>query len=292
MACVSQTWNTGLYEPALGYNQAMPELPEVETFVRALRVPLIGRTIIGLRNDWPRHIAILAPDVFRERIIGRGIEALSRRGKYLVFTLSYDETLIIHLRMSGHLSVVAAATPADPYAHTVFELDDGNELRFRDPRKFGRVYLVHDPADVLGSLGPEPLGPGFTAEVLAAGLRRRKRVIKPLLLDQTFIAGIGNIYADEALFEAGIRPTRRSDTLSRDEAFALHAAIRNVLAMGIAREGASIGTYLKADGTKGDMQNAVAVFRRTGQSCTVCGHPIERIVLGGRSTHFCPECQK
>jgi formamidopyrimidine-DNA glycosylase len=270
----------------------MPELPEVETVVRALRRPLLGRTITGARNDWPRHVAVPLPEELRQRITGRRIEAIDRRGKYLVFTLSDDETLIVHLKMTGHLSVVPAETPADPYAHTVFELDDGRELRFRDPRKFGRIYLVHDPADVLGPLGPEPLPEDFTAQALEERLRGRKRVLKPLLLDQTFIAGIGNIYADEALFYAGIRPTRRSDTLTGEEIAALHAAIRKVLAMGIEREGASITNYVKPDGQKGDMQNAVSVFRRTGQTCYRCGGPIERIILGGRSTHYCPHCQR
>ena len=269
----------------------MPELPEVETFVRALRKPLVGRTITGARNDWPRHIALPSPDELRRRITGRRIEAVDRRAKYLVFSLDDDETLIIHLKMTGHLSVTAAETAPDKYAHTVFELDDGRELRFRDPRKFGRVYLVRDPAYVLGLLGPEPLAADFTAEALAARLAGRKRVLKPLLLDQTFIAGIGNIYADEALFHAGLLPTRRSDTLTGDEITALHTAIRRVLAMGIEREGASISNYVKADGEMGDMQNALAVFRRTGQSCYTCGAPVERIVLGGRSTHFCPNCQ-
>ena len=269
----------------------MPELPEVETFVRALRRPLVGRTIIGATNDWPRHIVAPLPDELAARIAGRRIEAIDRRGKYLVFPLSDDENLIIHLKMSGHLSVVPADTPPDPYAHTVFALDDGRELRFRDPRKFGRVYLLRDPAGVLGPLGPEPLADAFTATELAARLAGRRRVLKPLLLDQTFIAGVGNIYADEALFDAGLLPTRRSDTLSAEEIAALHAAIRKVLTLGIEREGASISTYVKADGEKGDMQNAVNVFRRTGQSCYACGGPIERIVLGGRSTHFCANCQ-
>jgi formamidopyrimidine-DNA glycosylase len=270
----------------------MPELPEVETFVRALRRPLVGRTIVGAANDWPRHIAAPPPEELAARIAGRRIEAIDRRGKYLVFTLSDDENLIIHLKMTGHLSVAPADMPPDPYAHTVFTLDDGRELRFRDPRKFGRVYLVRDPAEVVGPLGPEPLTDDFTAEELTARLAGRRRVLKPLLLDQTFIAGIGNIYADEALFEAKLLPTRRSETLTAEEIAALHAAIRKVLALGIAREGASISTYVKADGEKGDMQNAVNVFRRTGQSCYACGGPIERIVLGGRSTHYCPNCQR
>jgi len=270
----------------------MPELPEVETFVRALRRPLVGRTIVDVQNDWPRHVVLPPPDELRERIAGRRIEAIDRRGKYLVFSLSDDETLIIHLKMSGHLSVVPADAPSDAYAHTVFALDDGRELRFRDPRKFGRVYLVRDPAQVVGPLGPEPLAEDFTVEQLAARLAGRRRVLKPLLLDQTFIAGIGNIYADEALFDAGLRPTRRSDTLTADEVAALHRAIRKVLALGIEREGASISTYVKPDGEKGAMQNAVAVFRRTGFPCYTCGEPITRIVLGGRSTHFCPNCQR
>lgn len=270
----------------------MPELPEVETFVRALRRPLAGRTITGARNDWPRHIVTPAFPELRERVSGRQIEGIDRRGKYLVFSLSDGETLIIHLKMSGHLSVVGGDAPPDPYVHTVFELDDGRELRFRDTRKFGRVYLVHDPAEILGPLGPEPLAEDFTVAELAGRLKGRKRVLKPLLLDQTFIAGVGNIYADEALFYAGLRPTRNSASLSAEEIAALHAALRKVLQMGIDREGASINSYVKADGEMGDMQNAVAVFRRTGQTCYQCGGPIERIVLGGRSTHFCPTCQR
>jgi formamidopyrimidine-DNA glycosylase len=270
----------------------MPELPEVETFVRALRRPLLGRTIVAARNDWPRHIALPPPDELAARIAGRRIEAIDRRGKYLVFSLSDDENLIIHLKMTGHLSVVPADTPTDPYAHTIFALDDGRELRFRDPRKFGRVYLVRDPAAVVGPLGPEPLTDAFTAGELAARLAGRRRVLKPLLLDQTFIAGIGNIYADEALFDAGLRPTRRSETLSAEEIAALHAAIRKVLALGIEREGASISSYVKPDGQKGEMQDEVSVYGRGGQTCYTCGGPIERIVLGGRSTHYCPNCQR
>jgi formamidopyrimidine-DNA glycosylase len=159
-------------------------------------------------------------------------------------------------------------------------------------RKFGRVYLVDDPQEIVGSLGPEPLGPRFTAQSLKEIMANRKRILKPFLLDQTMIAGIGNIYADEALFHAHLLPTRRTDSLTWEETQALHAAIQNVLRQGIAREGASISTYIKPDGEKGDMQNAVQVFRRTGQTCYRCGHTIERSVVSGRSTHFCPGCQK
>jgi formamidopyrimidine-DNA glycosylase len=269
----------------------MPELPEVETTVRALRRPLVGRIITGVRTDWPRQIATPGLAELQQRIQRRLIEAIDRRAKYLVFSLSGGETLLIHLKMTGHLSVMPAATPPDPYAHTVFTLADGDELRFRDMRKFGRVYLVRDPEEVLGGLGPEPLEPAFTAERLAERLGGRQRALKPLLLDQTFLAGIGNIYADEALHAAALHPERRANTLRPAEIEALHQAIRHVLQLGIDREGASISNYVKPDGARGDMQNAVAVFRRTGQSCYRCGTLIKRTVLGSRSTHFCPACQ-
>ncbi|MCB8924753.1 MAG: bifunctional DNA-formamidopyrimidine glycosylase/DNA-(apurinic or apyrimidinic site) lyase [Ardenticatenaceae bacterium] len=270
----------------------MPELPEVETVVRALRQPLIGRTVTGVRNDWPRHIGTPGLDELRVRIQGCQFQAINRRAKYLVFTLTQGETLIVHLKMSGHLAVVDAAKPADKHVHTIFELDNNQELRFRDIRKFGRVYLVQNPEVILGKLGPEPLESGFTPEVLRDRLNGRTRALKPLLLDQELIAGIGNIYADEALFYAKLHPTRPANTLSQHEITALHSAIQKVLNMGIEREGASIELYVKPDGSKGDMQNAVAVFRRTGDPCYECGRPIERIVLGGRSTHFCSNCQK
>ena len=270
----------------------MPELPEVETVVRALRQPLIGRTIIGVRNDWPRHIGKPTLDELQARIHGCEVQAINRRAKYLVFHLSQDETLIAHLRMSGHLSVVNADAPADKHVHTVFELDNGQELRFRDIRKFGKVYLVQDPDDILGKLGPEPLESSFTPALLTERLNGRTRALKPLLLDQQFIAGVGNIYADESLFYAKLHPTRPANTLNQQEIIALHGAIQKVLKLGIEREGASIELYVKPDGSKGDMQNAVAVFRRTGEPCYECGRPIERIVLGGRSTHFCSSCQK
>ncbi|MEM7800822.1 MAG: zinc finger domain-containing protein, partial [Chloroflexota bacterium] len=158
-------------------------------------------------------------------------------------------------------------------------------------RKFGRIYLVKDPQQVLGKLGPEPLSDDFTLEVFHERIKNKSRVIKPLLLDQTFVAGVGNIYADESLFYAKIRPDRKADTLEKDEIEALYHAIRKALQLGIDREGASISNYVKPDGTKGDMQNAVNVFRRTGAPCYTCTGEIIRIVLGQRSTHYCPDCQ-
>ncbi len=269
----------------------MPELPEVETSVRALRDSLVGETFSEARIYWPRHIDRPDPQTFRERIVGLRVEDIGRRGKYMVFSLSDDETLIIHLRMTGHLAVVEYNAPLRDHTHTILGLASGKELRFNDTRKFGRLYLVRDQEEVLGKLGPEPLAPDFTPEALATQLERRSMRLKPLLLDQSFIAGVGNIYADEALFHAGLHPKRAADSLTKSEINALHAAIQKVLRMGIAREGASIDRYRKPDGTRGDMQNAVAVFRRTDEPCYHCGAPIRRIVLGGRSTHYCPECQ-
>lgn len=269
----------------------MPELPEVETTVRALREPLLGETITGLRNYWPRQVATPSPEALRERIAGQRIEAIDRRGKYLVFTLTGGETLIIHLRMTGHLSVVAADEPVAAHTHTIFPLASGQELRFRNPRKFGRVYLVRDPEEVLGKLGPEPLEPAFTVERMVEQLARRTKQLKGLLLDQTFIAGVGNIYADEALFYAGLHPLRRADSLRDEEIEGLHAALQEVLREGVEREGASIDRYVKPDGSRGTMQDAVAVYQRTGEACYRCETAIERIVVTGRSTHFCPNCQ-
>lgn len=270
----------------------MPELPEVETIVRGLRQPLIGRTVTGFWTDWPRQIVTPEPDALRMRIRGRTFEAASRRGKYLVFKLDQDEVLIIHLKMSGQLSVQTASVQADQYVHTIFKLDGGDELRFRDVRKFGRVYLVTDPESILGDLGPEPLSADFTTDWLADQLARRRRVLKPLLLDQTFVAGIGNIYADEALHRAGIRPDRRSDSLRIAEVAALQASIQSVLRLGIQRQGASIDSgYRQPDGSGGQMQELFAVYGRTGENCTRCGGLVKRITLGGRSTHFCGDCQ-
>ena len=270
----------------------MPELPEVETVARSLRPQLIGRKITGVKNSWSRHIDRPDYSEFVDRARDRTITGVSRRGKFLLFSLDNVDSLIIHLRMSGHLAVTSPEIPVDKHTHTLFELDNGQELRFRDTRKFGRVYLVTDLDDVVGNLGPEPLEDEFTAEILAEILRGKRRVLKPFLLDQTMIAGIGNIYADEALFYAGLHPRRRTDTLDAQDIKKLHEGIQHVLRLGIKREGASIDTYLKPDGQKGNMQEDVMVFRRTGLPCFNCGGPIQRIVLGGRSTHFCEHCQK
>ncbi len=268
----------------------MPELPEVETVVRSIRLKLQQRTIINYTNDWSDRVKTHDPTALRDQLIGQRIEGVTRRAKFIVIELTHDY-LVLHLRMSGHLSVVSAETAPDPYVHDTFMLDNGDELRFRDVRKFGTVALYTTLDKLESKLGPEPLEDNFTVDVLRERIGRRKAKLKPLLLDQAFVAGIGNIYADEALFVARLDPRRTADTLTDDDMVRLHAAIRHVLQLGIEREGASIDTYVKPDGEKGDMQNAVLVFRRTGSPCYNCDTPIERIKLVQRSTHFCPVCQ-
>lgn len=271
----------------------MPELPEVETIVRGLRngwgpeaPPLPGRRIVGVRVRWPGHIACPTPLAFRRRIRNRTILDIHRRGKFLTFCLDRG-ALLIHLKMSGDLVLAPAAAPRDRFERTVFALDDGRELRFNDARKFGRVYLVDDPQAVLGLLGPEPLEARWTAQALAEQLARRHRPLKPLLLDQTFVAGIGNIYADEALHRARLHPRRYSDTLQPEEIRRLWKAIRQALRSGLRHNGASLDWVYRG----GNFQNHFRVYGRAGQPCRTCGTPITRIIVAQRSTHYCPNCQ-
>lgn len=269
----------------------MPELPEVETVVRAIRPDIEDRAFTSFETYWDKSILPLSVEEFRHKLIGQRVRTVQRRAKYIIIELD-GLVLVVHLRMTGHLSVVSADVPRHKWDRTIFGLDDGRELRFRDLRKFGTIQLTPDLHGIVSKLGPEPLGMFFSPAVLKERLAGRKGKMKPLLLNQQFVAGIGNIYADEALFHAKIDPRRTADTLSEDEIVALHGAIRQVLKEGIEREGASISDYVKPDGKKGDMQNAVAVFRRTGAPCYACGTLIERIKLVQRSTHFCPQCQK
>lgn len=276
-----------------GIMPAMPELPEVETIVRRLRdgwgeaPPLPGKRISSVTLRWPRHIATPSAACFRRSIVGNRVCDVRRRGKYLVFPLDRG-TLLIHLKMSGDLQLVPRGTAPDPFDRTVFHLDDGWELRFSDARKFGKAYLVDDPERVLAGLGPEPLERAFTPRTLAGRLRSHRRALKPLLLDQAFVAGLGNIYVDEALHRARLHPLRRSDTLSAAEVRALWRGIRLSLQRGLRHHGASIDWVYRG----GDFQNHFRVYQRTGEPCPECGTPIERLVIGQRGTHICPACQR
>lgn len=270
----------------------MPELPEVETVIRGLRQPLTGRTIQGMWQDWPRAFQKITPDEFNARASGQQFRALRRRGKYIVCELDHD-LLVIHLKMSGRLYVAPndEQHDADRWVHFWLQLDNDTQLRFSDSRKFGRISLTPDLATVIGKMGPEPLEEDFTVEVLKKCLEGRSRIIKPLLLDQSVVAGIGNIYADEALHLARIHPMRRADDLNHNELDRLYDAIREVLNKGIDHEGASINWYRKPDGTRGESQDYFTVYDREGEPCPDCGAAVVKIRLAQRGTHFCPNCQ-
>ena len=273
----------------------MPELPEVETIRRGLEARVIGRTItaVYIPPDKGRPVPVIKgidEAAFREGVAGARIEGVSRRGKYLALHLDTGRLLVVHLRMTGALLFPEA--PADPYVRAVFSLDDASEMRFSDLRKFGGLWLVDDLSQVTSDLGPEPLNEGFTSAVVAAAVANRRAPVKSIILDQRRVAGIGNIYADEACFAAGIDPRRLGAGLTEDETRALHAAIRDVLLAGVDHGGASFRDYRNTGGNVGSMQNHVKVFRRTGKPCYVCATPIERVKVGGRSTHYCPTCQR
>jgi formamidopyrimidine-DNA glycosylase len=271
----------------------MPELPEVETVVRSLRQPLIGRTVTRMWYDWPRTLRTPGPDEFAARIIGQTFRSVDRRAKYIVCALD-QELLIVHLKMTGRLYVVGADEQheADRWVHFRLGLDNGHELRFSDARKFGRVYLAQELIQITPALGPEPLTDDFTEGVFRDRLRGRHKNIKALLLDQGFIAGVGNIYADESLFRANIHPLRRANDLTDAEIARLYETVRAALNDGIDHEGASIHWYRKPDGTKGSSQEHFFVYGRDGQPCAVCGSIIQKTRVAQRGTHYCPSCQE
>jgi formamidopyrimidine-DNA glycosylase len=270
----------------------MPELPEVETIAHLLcnggndQPALVGHTILGADLLWNRTLAEPSPREFTNRIIGQAIEDVGRRGKFIYFRLSRD-WLLIHLRMSGDLLVKPSTDAPQTHDRLLLKLTDDIMLVFNDARKFGRVWLVDEVDKVTGSLGPEPLDEGFTSYDLFERLHATHRQLKPLLLDQTFIAGLGNIYVDEALNLAKLHPLTPSNSLNQEQATRLLTSIRIVLNDGIARNGASIDWVYRG----GDFQNYFRVYQRTGLPCPECGTPVARIIVGQRGTHFCPTCQ-
>jgi formamidopyrimidine-DNA glycosylase len=271
----------------------MPELPEVETTARDLRPHLLGQTITRAHVLWARTVAEPDVNVFQNELPGRRIIGVSRRGKYLVFILDAGAVLICHLRMTGRLRVEPPGSPAlsDPHVRAWFELSDGRRLVFTDSRKFGRMWLVADTGPVLDKLGPEPLERSFDVASLGDRLHRRRVAIKALLLDQSVVAGLGNIYADEVLFRARIHPLRRAAGLTDSEIERLHAAIVEVLGAAIGGRGTTLRDYRPPFGERGNYQNELQVYQRTDQPCPRCGEPIQRIRVTQRSTHFCPNCQ-
>lgn len=271
----------------------MPELPEVEHIVRGLSEALPGRTVQDVIVRWERILANHAAPALAEAICGLTFRDVQRRAKFILIELP-PYWLIAHLRMTGRLFYSPAPEPAweeHPHVHLVLHLDAGGRLYYRDVRKFGRFYLTTDPEQIIGGLGPEPLDPDLTAERMAHLLRGRQRQIKPLLLDQRVLAGLGNIYVDEALWAAGIHPLARSDTLSDAQIAQLHTSIRRVLRDAIVHGGTTLRDYRGARDEPGGYQAALAVYGRTGAPCPRCDTPIQRIIVGQRGTHLCPVCQ-
>lgn len=273
----------------------MPELPEVEIASRSLGAQVKGATIVAVAKlDWEKMIQTPDPAVFRGLLVGRRIEMTGRRAKWILVGLDAGWTLAIHLRMSGKLLVATGEVEPDRHTHLVLDLHDGRRIHFRDERKFGRVRLL-DPAGVAAlsaEHGPEPLDFAFDATALLHQLTGRRTPIKQLLLDQQRIAGIGNIYASEALWVAAIHPLRPATTLSLAEATRLHEAIQVVLRQSIANQGSTLRDYRNSYGEAGRNQRHFHVYDRADQPCERCGAPIERIVQAQRSTYFCRQCQE
>ena len=272
----------------------MPELPEVETIVVGLRPLLQGQTISGVSHcDWPPTLAGYDPRAFCATLAGEEIVDVGRRAKYILLTLGSGRMLTVHLRMTGGLVYREAPAPPAKATRLIFDLAGGGQLHFTDARKFGRVRLLAPPEvpEFLDALGPEPLPDDFTLDRFQALLRGRRGQLKPTLLDQRFLAGLGNIYADEALFRSRLHPQRPIHTLTEEETARLYEAVRTVLQQGITNRGTTLSDYRDARGEKGNNQEQLFAYGQTGQPCARCGTPIERIVVGGWGTHFCPKCQ-
>ncbi len=265
----------------------MPELPEVETIIRNLRPELTGQIIISAMVLWPRTLTGISPDHFIEQISGQKIQEISRRAKLIDLRLE-GLHLFVHLRMSGDLVIKDHSYQPEKHDRLIIMLSGKRQLVFIDARKFGRVWLTAHPEDVIGKLGPEPFDPTFTPQSFHEMLNKKHRQIKPLLLDQGFLAWLGNIYTDEALHFSGVHPQRISDTISIKEAARLHEAIISVLLAGIEHNGASIDWVYRG----GKFQNYFRVYARDGQPCPICGALIQKIIVGQRGTHFCPICQE
>jgi len=288
----------------------MPELPEVETIVADLRPHLVGRTIERCELSFPTIVRHPEPEEFIDGVTGMRIESVGRRGKFILIGLAPSPgfaghfptrgeallpVLVVHLGMTGQLRLVDEVVPLTKHTHAVFFLDDGRQLRYRDPRRFGRLLLGTEEAllsaNKMPVLGPEPIDPDFAADELYRRLRKRKSALKAVLLDQGAIAGVGNIYADESLHRARLRPSRIANTVSRRSARRLHESLRESLELAIANRGSSVDTYRDAWGDAGTQQEKLLVYGRAGEPCFTCGRPLSMIRIAGRTTVFCRRCQ-
>ena len=272
----------------------MPELPEVETIRRDLQHVLVGRTIekAWVSEGAPRLVQLLTREEFVRLLPSHKIEGLRRRGKYLIIDLDDGMLWVVHLRMTGRFQHSTGSCEGDRFLRASFTLEDRSSLCFGDMRKFGMMWLVDDWTLVHPNLGPEPLDEAFDLAAFRTLLKRRSAPIKAVLLDQTVLAGIGNIYADESLFLAGIDPRKAASKLTGPKVARLHDSVVEVLHEALGDRGSSFSDYVDGKGNEGMHHLKVKVFRRTGDPCYVCGTPIKRVKVGGRSTHFCPKCQR
>jgi formamidopyrimidine-DNA glycosylase len=296
----------------------VPELPEVETIVADLRPHLTGRTIVRCELSFPTIVRYPEPEEFIDGVVGMRIESVGRRGKYILIGLGEGVLLVVHLGMTGQLRLVDEATPLANHTHAVFFLDEsegglppqsgatgaagsrrtplGRQLRYRDPRRFGRLLLGTQQELIsskkMPSLGPEPIDPGLAADDFYQRLRKRRTALKAVLLDQGAIAGVGNIYADESLHKAGLRPDRLAGSLSRKSARRLQDSLRESLESAIKNRGSSVDTYRDAWGEMGGQQEQLLVYGRAGEPCMTCGRPLRSMRIAGRTTVFCTRCQR
>ncbi|TMD02002.1 MAG: bifunctional DNA-formamidopyrimidine glycosylase/DNA-(apurinic or apyrimidinic site) lyase [Chloroflexi bacterium] len=274
----------------------MPELPEVETIVADLRPHLVGRTIVHCELRFPSIVRHPEPERFIDSITGLRIEGVGRRGKFMLIALGEGRLLVVHLGMSGQLRLVDATAEIENHTHVILDLDDNRHLRYRDPRRFGRLLLGTEDelltSGTLPKLGPEPIDPTFDADELYKRFRKRRAPLKALLLDQAMVAGVGNIYADESLYRARLRPDRAAGSLSRKSVRRLHESLRDSLETAIRNRGSSVDTYRDAWGEVGNQQESLLVYGRAGEPCFTCGRPLSIVRIAGRSTVFCRRCQR
>lgn len=272
----------------------MPELPEVETVRRGLEKLILGKNIASLDIRYPKMIKTDL-DQFQKELPGQVVKSMGRRGKYLLFYLT-DKVLISHLRMEGKYFYYPDQVPERKHAHVLIHFEDGGTLVYEDVRKFGTMELLApellDAYFVSKKLGPEPTEEDFDLEIFIGALKKSKKPIKSHLLDQTLVAGLGNIYVDEVLWRAQVHPARPSQSLTRVEASAIHDQTISVLGQAVEKGGSTIRTYTNAFGEDGTMQELHQVYDKAGQACSRCGTSIEKIQLGGRGTYFCPNCQR
>jgi len=274
----------------------MPELPEVENVKRTLLQLVQGKEIKSVEVGWPNIVKKpLEIEQFYDALPGQTIVDLKRKGKFLIFILN-DYSLVAHLRMEGHYSVNNIEDPIDKHTHAIFRFADGTEMRYRDVRKFGTMHLFAKGTEEkelpLSKLGPEPFSESCSVEYLKSRLSKTERIIKAVLLDQTVVAGLGNIYVDEVLYLSKIHPQRKANTLTEEEILRLCEAMSETLKEAILAGGSSVNTYMNSMGLSGSYQERLNVYGRKGEACRECGSVLEKTKAAGRGTHYCPTCQK